>query len=212
MKFKDTKYGDLTLKDNIKMISCREKNLTSLEGFPKKVELLVELNNNNLTNLKYISEEIGTSLDISFNNLITLENCPKIGTYFNCSNNKIQSLKGVQQKIKGYFNCNTNNLISLKGRPLEVNGECTFVNNNLYSLEYCPKKIGGLLNCCNNPKLKNIKNQIIKYQIEANYYKTDEGNFSFEDIKEEFKNYYLNLKKNKIIKNEIKKTDYGYSF
>ena len=50
------------------------------------------------------------------------------------------------------------------------------------------------------------------FVIKANFYKTDEGNFSFEDIKEEYKNYYLNLEKNKKIKNKLQEIDFGCIF
>ena len=37
MKFKDTKYGDLTDRVYSNKIDCRDKRLTSLEGAPQKV-------------------------------------------------------------------------------------------------------------------------------------------------------------------------------
>ena len=61
-------------------------------------------------------------------------------------------------------------------------------NNNLKNLEHCSKQINGYFNCKNNPELKNIKEQIIKYQIKAEKYLTDEGDFDFETIKKEFFN------------------------
>ncbi len=69
------------------------------------------------------------------------------------------------------------------------------------------KKIGFYFNCKNNPELRNIKQQIIKYQIKAKKYYTDESDFNFEDIKEEFEKYseYL-LKKEQLKENKLKET------
>ena len=57
---------------------------------------------------------------------------------------------------------------------------------------------------------------MIKYQIKANYYITDEDTFKFDDIKEEFENYgnYLLKEKEKKInkmKSIINENNYGLS-
>ena len=81
------------------------------------------------------------------------------------------------------------NLTSLEGSPNIVidNFDCS--KNNLTSLEFAPKKIKGYFSCKGNKEIKDAKQQIIKYQIEAKEYWTDEGYFSFEDIKKEFNSY-----------------------
>ena len=75
------------------------------------------------------------------------------------------------------------NLTSLEGSPNIVidNFDCS--KNNLTSLEFAPKEIKGYFCCKGNRQIKNVKGQIIKYQIEAKEYWTDEGYFSFNDIK-----------------------------
>ena len=174
MRFKDTKYGDLTNKEFDSSISLRSSNLTSLEGRPKLVK---------------------GSFNCSYNQLTSLEYCPKqVSNNFYCYDNKLTSLKGSPEKINGDFSCSYNNLITLKDSPKIVKGE---------------------FNCSNNPDLKNIKNQIIKYQIKAEYYITDEGDFKFEEIKEKFEKFgnYLSKKENKkqqIIKKN-KEIDFGLS-
>ena len=60
-----------------------------------------------------------------------------------------------------------------------------------------------LASACNTP-LNNIKKEIIKIKIKAERYTTDEGNFTFEDIKQEF-DQYKNKIKEKNEKNEMKK-------
>jgi hypothetical protein len=53
-------------------------------------------------------------------------------------------------KVSGYFNCSTNKLSSLKGCPNEVGGSftCSY-NRELTTLEYCPEIVGGELACDN---------------------------------------------------------------
>ena len=143
----------------------------------------------------------------------------------------LTSLKGIPKEINGDFNCSFNNLITLENSPEIVNGyfDCTY--NKLKSLKGRPKKIKGSFDCSNNPELKNVKDQIIKYQIKANYYFINDNEFSFEKIQKEFKEYGnylktvekdLELKNNTIKKNlekqeKIKQTktrikiDYGLS-
>ena len=85
--------------------------------------------------------------------------------------------------------CQNNNLISLKGIQEKINGNFDCSRNKLSSLENCPKEIKDVLHCKLNPYLKNVKEQIIQYQIKAKKYRTDEGDFTFEDIKKEFLEY-----------------------
>ncbi len=91
-------------------------------------------------------------------------------------------------------------LTSLKGSPKECHQQFNCSNNNLTSLEYSPKLINDYFLCYNNFLLKNQRKQIIKYQIRAMAYYTDEGQFRFEDIQKEFEEYgkYLLKKEEKI--------------
>ena len=106
----------------------------------------------------------------------------------------LTSLEGSPKEILGLFNCQKNKLTSLKGSPQKIQGNFDCSDNNLSSLEYCTKKIGETFCCRNNPKLKNVKQQIIENQIKSKYYITDEGNFSFKEISVEFIKYGLKLK------------------
>ncbi len=121
----------------------------------------------------------------------------------------------------GSLNLDNKKLVNLKGIiSKEIKGSLYCRNNKLITLEYCPKKIFGVFDIKFNPELKNVKKQIIENQIEAIRYETDEGEFYFEDIKEEFKKYQNKLKniektnyKNEKLK-ETKKlinSDYGLS-
>ena len=203
MKFSEV-YSNMENKVCQKYITAmgvgRDK-LTSLEGSPKLAKKDFNVSHNKLTSLKY-------SPDIIEGN-------------FNVSHNELTSLEGRPSVVKQNFNRSDNNLKTLKGRPFEIGGSFSIHHNpELSSLEYSPKIIKKAFNCNNNPKLKNVKKQIIKYGIKALTYWTDEGNFLFDEIKEEFNNYQNLLKeKNKKIqekeiiqknKRKISNDDYGY--
>ena len=98
----------------------------------------------------------------------------------------ISSLNSYQGDI---IDISMTNLTSLEGCPPIVIGNFDCSKNNLILLEFAPKKIKGYFSCKENKEIKDAKQQIIKYQIEAKEYWTDEGYFSFENIKEEFDSY-----------------------
>ena len=95
-------------------------------------------------------------------------------TSFNAKDNLLVDLRGAPQSLGGYFHCAD--------------------NPRLISLEGGPKDSGSLFNCKNCPKLENPIKQIIFYQIKATEYNTDEGNFEFKDIEEEFNKHTLDKK------------------
>src|SRR3972149_849420 len=69
---------------------------------------------------------------------------------FNCSYNKLTSLKGSPIKVGGYFDCNNNQLTSLEGSPQEVGGDFNCSYNKLTSLEGAPQEVGGSFYCSHN--------------------------------------------------------------
>ena len=94
------------------------------------------------------------------------------GQVYVCSDNNSFGINVNQSRIK-----------SLYGSPKEVDGGYFSCDNNLLtSLEYAPTKISGGFYCRNNPHLKNIKEQLVKYKIIADFYKTDEGDFTGKEI------------------------------
>ncbi len=154
-------------------------------------------------------EKFYDEINVSKFGLTSLEGSPiEINGIFNCSLNNLTNLVGSPKKINGVFTCSFNNLVDLKGRPKKIGINFSCRNNKLISLEGAPKEIKNIFDCRNNPKLKNIKEQIIKYGIKAYKYYTDEGDFSFEDIKEEFNDFSFNLKKRK---QQNKNIDFGLS-
>ena len=74
-----------------------------------------------------------TELPLNFN---------RVTGYFNCSRNKLTSLKGSPRWVGGYFSCYNNDLTSLEFSPDYVGYyfECT---GNKLTNNYCESEIGG---------------------------------------------------------------------
>jgi hypothetical protein len=95
-----------------------------------------------------------------------LSNVEIIG-YFNCSWNKLTSLKNCPQKIGGGFYCSDNQLTSLEGCPENIGGDFNCSGNLLSSLEGCPEFVGGSFWCHDNklifalPDYVNLKGKFI---------------------------------------------------
>lgn len=60
--------------------------------------------------------------------------------------------KGNQYKVTGYFNCSFNKLITLKGSPISVGSNFICSYNQIISLEAAPKFVGGYFVCNDNNK------------------------------------------------------------
>ena len=103
--------------------SCSDcKNLTSLEGAPKKVgETFYCYDCDNLTSLEGAPKRVGkTFYCYDCDNLTSLEGAPeKVGDLFDCSYCKnLTSLKGAPEKDVKRFNCsNCDKLRSLEDGP-----------------------------------------------------------------------------------------------
>jgi len=116
MKFKDTKYGDLTGQNYAGHIDVSSNNLTSLEGAPQKVYGSFHCRNNNLSSLEGAPHTVQGHFHCSNNNLTSLEGAPQtVQGSFDCSNNKLTSLEHAPKTVQGYVDCGGNRLISLKG-------------------------------------------------------------------------------------------------
>jgi len=109
MKFKDTKYGDLTGKTYNGDIYVNNTNLDSLEGAPDIVKGNFCLYHNKLTTLEGAPKSVGDNFWCSDNNLTTLEGSPNnVNGFFRCIGNKLTSLEGAPKKIGGNFDCSRN--------------------------------------------------------------------------------------------------------
>jgi len=76
-----------------------------------------------------------TELPLNFN---------KVNGYFNCSFNKLTTLKGCPKIITDDFNCNRNKINNLEYGPEIIGGDYYILKNNLYRIDHYPKYIGRL--------------------------------------------------------------------
>ncbi len=88
------------------------------------------------------------SIDIQFN---------KIKGGFNCSGNKLTSLKGCPKEVIEFFNCQDNELISLEGCPKEVGGFFYCQRNELTNLDFLPEKVDRNFWCDGNQRLGDLQ-------------------------------------------------------
>lgn len=131
MKFKDTKYGDLTGEIFIGNIDVFGMGLTSLEGSPKIV--------------------INGNFNCGYNKLTSLKYSPEIiRGGFNCTMNQLTTLEFSPKEVDGNYECYDNQLVSLKGIQTELKSSLACGKNKLKSLEYAPRKIGVHLNASDN--------------------------------------------------------------
>lgn len=80
----------------------------------------------------------------------------RVSGQFNCSNNKLTTLKGAPNFIGRSFDCSNNNLCSLKYVPKKVGGDFLCFENSLKSLNGIQKIIYAGLFCFDN-KLKTLE-------------------------------------------------------
>jgi hypothetical protein len=66
----------------------------------------------------------------------------KVTGWFDCSNNRLTTLKGSPKWIGGFFTCGNNQLTSLKFSPDYVGGDFYCKYNKLID-NYCDTEIGG---------------------------------------------------------------------
>jgi hypothetical protein len=94
--------------------------------------------------------------DCSNNKLTSLKGAPQIvGSAFDCSRNYLTSLKGAPSKIVGYFKCSNNKLVSLEGGPKELTGSYDCSCNKLQTLEGAPSTCLRFI-CSENEDLQNL--------------------------------------------------------
>jgi hypothetical protein len=158
VRFKDTKYGDLTGQTYYGDIDVSNMGLTSLEGAPKVVEGNFICLHNKLTTLEGAPEIVeGTFFFCSSNYLVAnLKGAPKKVKNFYCDNGILTSLEGAPEVVEGNFDCSCNLLTDLKGAPKKVkNFYCD--GNHLITLEGAPEVVEDSFICSNNFKLTSLK-------------------------------------------------------
>ena len=106
---------------------------------------------------------VGNNFNCSYNKLTSLKGAPKsVGGNFVCEDNKLTSLKDAPKVVGGNFECGLNKLTSLKGAPNEVGGDFSCYYNELTSLEGAPKVVGRSFLCYHSEltSLKGAPNEV----------------------------------------------------
>lgn len=143
---------------------CSYNQLTSLKGAPQYVALDFNCSSNEtLTSLEGLPKFIGKTLDLSYNKGIKdfghIENVKNLNLY-NCGLKSLVPISKAFGKedytLAGSFECSHNKLTSLKGAPQGVGKYFSCSYNELTTLEGAPRLIGGNFDCYNNPKLSSV--------------------------------------------------------
>jgi hypothetical protein len=112
------------------------------------VDESVNLRKKELTNIPVQFGHIKGSFDCSGNKLMSLKGCPHtIDSYFDCSSNELVTLEFCPKIVVNGMECDNNQLVNLKGAPENLKGTFNCQKNKLTSLEGSPKIIHGSFNC-----------------------------------------------------------------
>ena len=107
--------------------------------------------NNQLTTLEGAPQEVGGGFSCASNQLTTLEGAPQsVGGDFWCQDNQLTTLEGAPQSVEVDFYCYDNQLTTLEGAPQSVDGGFNCENNELTTLVGAPRAVGGRFNCDGN--------------------------------------------------------------
>ena len=195
MTFEEYNDGKSISGSTVGGFDISDNDLTSLKGCPSTVKGECHIGRNDLTSLEFCPSTVTKDFKCYSNDLTSLKHGPtKVGGSYYCYNNPLTSLEGAPVACKS-FDCSSTDITSLKHSPRTIID--SFVANNcayLTTLEDAPKKMSLTFSIRGNINLKNPKKQILKYQIQAFDYETDDGNFTFEDIKDEFLAHSLHSK------------------
>ena len=142
--------GSLTFEGDLLLNQIDSPTYELIRGI-KKVDGSLSLFGLDLVDLRIIKDivEVVGDFDCSDNKLRSLKGCPRIvGQDFFCNDNEIISLVGCSKKIGGDFDCTNNEIVSLRGVPRSIGGTFECAGNLLNSLEYAPS-VGpdGSFNC-----------------------------------------------------------------
>jgi hypothetical protein len=116
----------------------------------------VDLSNRGLVELPVTFSEVTGDFDCSNNKLTTLKGCPAgiVGYSFLCNDNHLTSLEGCPDYVGGIFDCSNNELTSLEFAPEETSDfDC--YDNLLTDLKGSPKKTSDF--DCSKNKLTSLE-------------------------------------------------------
>ena len=96
---------------------------------------------------------IKVDFDCTNNKLTSLKGAPRsVSRHFDCSENKLTTLQGAPNSVGGSFWCNNNKLITLQGASSSVGNRFDCSHNNLTTLQGAPSSTGDDFNCEHNSK------------------------------------------------------------
>ena len=167
---------------------CMDGELTTLKGFPKKINGDFSCKKNKISNLDYFPELITKSISIGDNNISDIKKKTKtINGDLTIENNKIREFSPNTKLILGELQANSNLIESLINMPKVsgsifisknkiksllgvqevVNGSFDVYKNNLKSLKHGPKYVTDDYYCFSN-KLTSLKHS--PKAIKGNFY------------------------------------------
>ena len=138
----------------------------------------VNLWDKRLTELPLTFNKVTGYFDCSWNRLTSLKGGPRwVGGYFTCNRNKLTSLEFSPEYVGGTFYCGVNkNLTSLIGSPKIVGGEFNCNSCDIKDPKGCPEKIGHLF-CCSGNILEYVFDRVDQNFLHAfNFYKIIKDN------------------------------------
>ncbi|MBG6186430.1 hypothetical protein [Flavobacterium sp. CAN_S2] len=122
-----------------------------------------------LTELALNFNKVSGRFDCSNNKLTTLKGSPKsVGNDFNCSYNKLTSLEFGPEYVGDFFNCHSNLLTSLEFLPLKVGRIIDIRFNNL--------SVNSLLDLIDKPYIDTVEKSMNEHH---KYWDEDFLKFSF---------------------------------
>ena len=144
------------------------------------ITLCKKYNITNYTINNDMSIDVNHDVDLCFKQLKEIPvNFNRVNGFFDCSHNKLNSLKNSPNYVNSFFNCNFNKLNSLKECPNYIEYDFFCNKNKLDSLNGCPKYINGGFYCSQN-KLKSLKGS--PFVIKGNLHIDDNNLKSFYNL------------------------------
>jgi hypothetical protein len=143
-------------------IGYRNRKETWGIGYNGKIDIFSDFDCSGQGLTDFMGIEFGRiegSFNCSNNKLTSLKGSPESIFYsFNCKNNQLESLEGITQSTgtnsssgtSGDIYCSGNKLTSLKGLPKTIRGNLNCSNNLLETLHGAPKRINCDFNCSGN--------------------------------------------------------------
>lgn len=136
-------------------------NREKIEQYLKSWDIISYTINDDLSVDSNCSVYIGsmglTEIPVQFN---------KVKGFFDCSQNKLTTLKGCPIETTGFFDCSENLLTSLEGSPKKVGGFFNAYKNKLITLDGSPKVVNGDVDV----RFNDIKHNWVECEMTGGYY------------------------------------------